>query len=99
MVASTFLTARSVFVGYSADDKSLDADTLRKHIYGGHVAEYMEEMQEEAPEKYQVICCAALHMWLMAPDMSKPLSGCLLQRPHSLTNITGVARQGTPQCP
>jgi len=41
------------FVGYSADDKSLDADTLRKHIYGGHVAEYMEEMQEEAPEKYQ----------------------------------------------
>ncbi len=49
------------FVGYSADDKSLDADTLRKHIYGGHVAEYMEEMQEEAPEKYQVTCPAALH--------------------------------------
>ena len=42
------------FVGYSAEDKSLDAETLRKHIYGGHVAEYMEEMQEEAPEKYQV---------------------------------------------
>lgn len=42
------------FVGYSADDKSLDAEVLRKHIYGGHVAEYMEEMQEEAPEKYQV---------------------------------------------
>ena len=43
------------FVGYSADDKSLDAEVLRKHIYGGHVAEYMEEMQEEAPEKYQVL--------------------------------------------
>ena len=25
---------------------------LRKYIYGGHVGEYMEEMQEEDPEKY-----------------------------------------------
>lgn len=24
---------------------------LRKYIYGGHVGEYMEEMQEEDPEK------------------------------------------------
>ncbi len=47
------------FVGYSTDDKSLDAETLRKYIYGGHVAEYMEEMQEEAPEKYQV--CPLAH--------------------------------------
>ena len=52
------------FVGYSADDKSLDAEVLRKHIYGGHVAEYMEEMQEEAPEKYQV----PIHL---APDVAK----------------------------
>jgi large subunit ribosomal protein L5e len=40
-------------VGYSGEDKKLDPEVLRKHIYGGHVAEYMEEMQEEAPEKYQ----------------------------------------------
>ena len=33
------------FVGYSAEDKKLDAEVLRKYIYGGHVAEYMEEMQ------------------------------------------------------
>lgn len=33
------------FVGYSRDDKSLDADTLRKFIYGGHVADYMNEME------------------------------------------------------
>lgn len=25
---------------------------LKKYIYGGHVAEYMEEMEEEDPEKY-----------------------------------------------
>ena len=33
------------FVGYNRDDKSLDADTLRKFIYGGHVADYMNEME------------------------------------------------------
>lgn len=33
------------FVGYSREDKSLDADTLRKFIYGGHVADYMNEME------------------------------------------------------
>lgn len=40
-------------MGYSKDDKSLDADVLRQHIFGEHVKDYMEEMQEEAPEKYQ----------------------------------------------
>lgn len=29
------------------------AQILRKYIYGGHVGEYMEEMIEEDPEKYQ----------------------------------------------
>lgn len=33
------------FVGYNRDDKSLDADTLRKFIYGGAVADYMNEME------------------------------------------------------
>lgn len=41
------------FVGYDRDNKEFDAETLRKYIFGGHVAEYMEEMQEEDPEKYQ----------------------------------------------
>ena len=41
------------FVGYSAEDKKLDAEVLRKYIYGGHVAEYMEEMQARpAPEAF-----------------------------------------------
>lgn len=33
------------FVGYSRDDKSLDSETLAKFIYGGHVADYMNEME------------------------------------------------------
>jgi len=30
----------------------LPLQVLKKYIYGGHVAEYMEEMEEEDPEKY-----------------------------------------------
>ena len=33
------------FVGYDKDGKSLDAEQLHKFIYGGHVADYMNEMQ------------------------------------------------------
>ncbi len=33
------------FVGYSRVDKSLDSETLAKFIYGGHVAECMNEME------------------------------------------------------
>ena len=41
------------FVGYSKEDKKLDSEMLRKYILGGHVAEYMESMQEDEPEKYE----------------------------------------------
>lgn len=41
------------FVGYSREDKRLDPETLRKYIYGGHVAEFMETLEEEEPEKYE----------------------------------------------
>ena len=41
------------FVGYEADDKKMDHEVLRKYIFGGHVADYMSELQEEDPEKYQ----------------------------------------------
>lgn len=39
------------FVGFGG--KKLDAEILRKYIYGGHVGEYMETMAEEEPENYQ----------------------------------------------
>jgi len=40
----------SRFPGYK-DDK-FDPKTLRKYIYGGHVSNYMAEMQKEDPAKY-----------------------------------------------
>jgi hypothetical protein len=39
------------FPGYDPENKSLDAEVLKKYIYGGHVAEYMESLEEEDDER------------------------------------------------
>jgi len=39
--------------GHNGDTGKFDAKILRKHIFGGHVAEYMKLLQAEDPEKYQ----------------------------------------------
>jgi len=41
------------FVGYDTEGKKLKAETLRSYIFGGHVANHMEELEEEDPESYQ----------------------------------------------
>ncbi|RUP35253.1 hypothetical protein BC936DRAFT_138505 [Jimgerdemannia flammicorona] len=41
------------FPGYDVEGKKLDAEVLRKYIYGGHVAEYMEYLEGEDEEKYK----------------------------------------------
>ncbi|KAK4065148.1 uncharacterized protein Triagg1_8587 [Trichoderma aggressivum f. europaeum] len=40
------------FPGYDLESKELDAETLRKYIYGGHVAEYMETLADDDEERY-----------------------------------------------
>jgi len=40
------------YVGYEEEGKKLNADLLKKYIYGGHVADYMKKMQEEDSTKY-----------------------------------------------
>lgn len=40
-------------VGFEAENKTLDTEVLEKYIFNGHVGEYMEEMEEESPEKYE----------------------------------------------
>jgi large subunit ribosomal protein L5e len=39
------------FPGYDAENKTLDADTLKKYIFGGHVSEYMAGLEEEDEER------------------------------------------------
>ena len=39
------------FPGYDPEGKELDAEVLKKYIFGGHVAEYMESLEEEDEER------------------------------------------------
>lgn len=41
------------FPGYSRDTKTYDAEVLKGHIMGEHVADYMREMEEDDEENYQ----------------------------------------------
>ncbi|EHL03541.1 putative 60S ribosomal protein L5 [Glarea lozoyensis 74030] len=41
------------FPGYDIETKELDAETLRKYIYAGHVAEYMETLADDDEERYK----------------------------------------------
>ena len=42
---------------------------LRKYIMGGHVAEYMEQMKEEEPEKFQAHFSQYIKQGLEADDL------------------------------
>lgn len=41
------------FPGFDMETKELDSDTLRRYIYGGHVAEYMETLQDDDEERFR----------------------------------------------
>jgi len=41
------------FPGYDVEAKSLDAEVLKKYIYGGHISEYMESLEEEDDERFK----------------------------------------------
>ncbi|KAJ9125083.1 hypothetical protein QFC22_000036 [Naganishia vaughanmartiniae] len=41
------------FPGYDIEAKELDAEVLEKYIHGGHVAEYMESLEEEDEERFK----------------------------------------------
>jgi large subunit ribosomal protein L5e len=41
------------FPGYDIETKELDAEMLRKYIYGGHIAEYMETLADDDEERYK----------------------------------------------
>ena len=40
------------FPGYDPENKALYAAVLKKYIFGGHVSEYMESLEEEDDERY-----------------------------------------------
>jgi len=42
----------SRFVGFKKEEKKLDTEVLRKHIFGAHAADYMKLLQAENPDQY-----------------------------------------------
>jgi large subunit ribosomal protein L5e len=40
------------FVGFDKEQKKLDAEVLKKHIFGSHVVEYMKKLKDEDAESY-----------------------------------------------
>lgn len=57
------------FPGYSAEGKSYDAETHRKHIFGGHVADYMRRLQEDDEEMYQKQFSKYIKLGINADDL------------------------------
>ncbi|KAL7266101.1 60S ribosomal protein L5 [Rhizina undulata] len=45
--------SESRFPGFDIETKELEADILRKYIFGGHVAEYMETLADDDEERYK----------------------------------------------
>lgn len=43
------------FPGWDIEGEELDAELLRKYIFGGHVAEYIEELMDDDEEKYRTL--------------------------------------------
>ncbi|KAG8829109.1 60S ribosomal protein L5 [Serendipita sp. 399] len=41
------------FPGYDTEGKKLDSEVLKKYIFGGHVSEYMESLEEEDDERFK----------------------------------------------
>jgi large subunit ribosomal protein L5e len=41
------------FPGWDAGSKALDAEVLRKYIFGGHITEYMQELEDDDEEAYK----------------------------------------------
>jgi large subunit ribosomal protein L5e len=51
------------------DDFVADVETHKKYIFGGHVAEYMEELQEEDEERYKKQFSAYIAAGIKADDL------------------------------
>jgi large subunit ribosomal protein L5e len=57
------------FPGYDPEAKELDAELLRSYIYGGHVAEYMESLEEEDDERFKKQFSTALEQEVGSEDL------------------------------
>lgn len=58
------------FPGYSAENKSFNAEVHRSHIFGQHVAEYMKTLEEEDSEAFKRQFSKYISLGIRADDVS-----------------------------
>lgn len=61
------------FPGYSAENKSFNADVHRAHIFGQHVADYMRTLEEEDEESFKRQFSRYIKLGIRADDVSLKL--------------------------
>lgn len=50
-------------LGWDGESKEFSAETHRHHIFGGHVSDYMKQLEEEDEEAYKrQVCFVALQV-------------------------------------
>merc|ERR1712022_46305 len=59
------------FYGYDADEKEYDAEANRERILGGHVATYMNSLEEEEPEEFEEKFKKYIEAGFTADDMEE----------------------------
>jgi large subunit ribosomal protein L5e len=57
------------FPGYDGDEKELDAETHKKYIFGGHVSEYMEYLEDEDQSQYNALFSQYIKAGVGADDV------------------------------
>lgn len=58
------------FPGYSAENKSFNAEVHRSHIFGQHVADYMRTLEEEDDDAYKRQFSKYIGLGIKADDVS-----------------------------
>lgn len=68
------------FPGYSAENKSFNAEIHRAHIFGQHVADYMKHLEEEDTEAFKRQFSKYIALGIRADDVSEHSEkwGCVL---------------------
>jgi large subunit ribosomal protein L5e len=59
------------FPGYSAENKSFNAEVHRAHIFGQHVADYMRSLEEEDPEAFKRQFSKYISLGIRADDLEE----------------------------
>ena len=59
------------FPGYDSESKELDAETLRKRIFGEHITEYMKLLLDDNPDRYKKQFASFVKLGIKPDDIPK----------------------------